>query len=64
MAQQLLARQLPGMGLGEAWAFPGYYTIVIKRDGRTFGLLSVNGVSGQVWFQSWHGGFIAERALP
>jgi len=63
LAQQFLQRQLPGMELGEAWSLPGYYTLVIERDGRTFGLLSVNGATGQVWFQSWHGGFIAERTL-
>ncbi|MFQ6090873.1 MAG: hypothetical protein ACE5LD_05480, partial [Candidatus Bipolaricaulia bacterium] len=64
LAQQFLVRQLPGTALGEVWTLPGYYTIVVNRDGRTFSLLSVNGVTGQVWLQSWHGGFIAEQVLP
>ncbi|NIV39466.1 MAG: hypothetical protein GWN58_61680 [Anaerolineae bacterium] len=64
LAQQFLARQLPGTALGEAWSLPGYYTLTINRDGRLFTLLSVNGLTGQVWLQSWHGGLIAEQAVP
>ena len=38
--------------------FYGYYTIHILRDGKIYGMLSVNGYTGQVWFHSWHGQFL------
>jgi len=44
-------------------AFHGYYTLHFQRAGQIAGMLSVNGSSGQVWFHSWHGGFIQSRDL-
>jgi hypothetical protein len=38
--------------------FYGYYTIHTLRDGRVEGMLSVHGTTGQVWYHTWHGGFI------
>lgn len=40
--------------------FYGYYTMDYKLGGRTHGMLSVNGFTGQVWYHSWHGQFIQE----
>lgn len=40
--------------------FYGYYTIDFTINGKTAGMLSVNGYTGQVWIHSWHGGFIQE----
>ena len=42
-------------------AFPGYFTLDTTRSGKTFGMLSVNRVSGAVWYHGWHGTFAAER---
>ena len=42
-------------------AFPGYYTLDTTRNGKTFGMLSVNRVSGAIWYHGWHGTFVAER---
>lgn len=39
--------------------FDGYYTLHVWKDGRIYGMLSVHGETGQVWYHSWHGGFIA-----
>jgi hypothetical protein len=39
--------------------FPGYYTLHITTDGRISGMLSVNAYTGQVWFHTWHGTFVA-----
>ncbi len=39
--------------------FPGYYTLHITRDGQISGMLSVNAYTGQVWFHTWHGTFVA-----
>jgi hypothetical protein len=38
--------------------FYGYYTMDVKKDGMVLGMLSVNAFSGQVWYHTWHGGFI------
>lgn len=38
--------------------FYGYYTIHTLKDGKTEGMLSVNGYTGQVWYHTWHGAFI------
>ena len=38
--------------------FYGYYTIDVSKDGSTYGMLSVNGYTGSVWYHTWHGKFI------
>jgi hypothetical protein len=40
--------------------FYGYYTLDYEKDGTVFGMLSVNGYSGQVFVHTWHGAFIEE----
>lgn len=62
-AQSFLSAQLPGVTYGDANAFYGYYTVEIKRGGKTLGMLSVNGYSGQVWYHNWHGDFIQEKEV-
>lgn len=47
-----------GLDVGEAEAFPGYYTLHTLRDGRIDGMLSVNAATGDVWYHGWHGDFI------
>lgn len=37
---------------------PGYYEFMIQKDGKDFAELDVNGYSGQVWFENWHGPII------
>ena len=39
----------------------GYYTVHTLKDGKITGMLSVNGYSGEVWYHSWHGPFIASK---
>jgi hypothetical protein len=61
-AQQYLDSYLPGAtAADEADAFYGYYTIHVLRNGQVYGMLSVNGTTGQVWYHTWHGDFIAMR---
>jgi len=43
-----------------ATQFYGYYTFDFTVNGKIAGMLSVNGFTGQVWYHSWHGGFIQE----
>jgi hypothetical protein len=58
-AQTYLDSALPGATVAEdADAFYGYYTIDVMKDGKVYGMLSVNGSTGQVIYHSWHGTFI------
>jgi hypothetical protein len=57
-AQHWLDSNLPGRTAGEADAFHGYYTLHFLKDGQIDGMLSVHGSSGDVWYHSWHGGFV------
>jgi hypothetical protein len=60
-AQQYLTSYLPGTTTGDVTAFYGYYTVeVLNSNGTTYGMLSVNGYTGQIWFHTWHGAFIQE----
>ena len=60
-AQQYLTSYLPGTTTGDVTTFYGYYTIeVLNSNGTPYGMLSVNGYTGQVWFHTWHGTFIQE----
>lgn len=58
-AQRWLDLNYPGSTVEEPERFYGYYTIDVLRDGQIFGMLSVNGYSGDVWYHSWHGDFIS-----
>ncbi len=59
-AQQYLNTALPGTAVGDSTTFYGYHTIEVLSNGSTYGMLSVNGYTGQVWFHTWHGTFIQE----
>jgi len=45
----------------EADRFYGYYTLHVLKDGQIYGMLSVNGYTGQVWYHSWHGPFLGMK---
>ncbi len=61
-AQQWLDANLPGAQLADdQMQFYGYYTLDFLKDGKTAGMLSVNGYTGQVWYHTWHGAFISEK---
>ncbi len=59
-AQQYLTTYLLGTTTGDVATFPGYYTIEIVNGTTPYGMLSVNGYSGQIWYHTWHGAFIQE----
>jgi hypothetical protein len=61
IADAYLSRVSPGSKAEEPEKFYGYYTIDTEKDGKTSGMLSVNGYSGEVWYHSWHGPFIAKQ---
>jgi hypothetical protein len=60
IAQQYLDTYIPGTTTGDVAIFYGYYTIEILNGTTPYGMLSVNGYNGYVWFHTWHGAFIAE----
>jgi hypothetical protein len=60
-AQKFVDGYLPGAKVGQLERFYGYYTLHVLKDGQIYGMLSVNGYTGQVWYHSWHGQFIAEK---
>lgn len=66
IADEWLAGQDGGEGLTAAAgdAFPGYYTLHTLREGKVDGMLSVNATSGDVWYHSWHGTFVAMSEAP
>lgn len=38
--------------------FYGYYTFHVMKENVTTGMMSVNGISGEVWYHDWHGKLI------
>ncbi len=62
-AQQYLTSYLPGTTVGDITTFYGYYTLEVLNGSSTYGMLSVNGYTGQVWYHTWHGAFIQELEL-
>ncbi|MEU3516245.1 hypothetical protein ABZ770_13305 [Streptomyces sp. NPDC006654] len=59
IGRQWLDDHHTGWTPGEAEQFPGYYTLHTLAHGKITGMLSVNATTGQVWYHSWHGDFIA-----
>ncbi|MBS7623398.1 hypothetical protein KEJ39_06970 [Candidatus Bathyarchaeota archaeon] len=63
IAQAYLDSYLPGSTIEHPDTFYGYYTVHVLRDGKVYGMLSVNGYTGQVWYHTWHGAFIQMKEL-
>jgi hypothetical protein len=59
-AQQFLTANVPGTTTGDVTTFYGYYTIEVLNGTTPYGMLSVNGYNGQIWFHTWHGAFVQE----
>jgi hypothetical protein len=59
-AQQYLNTYLQVTSTGDVTTFYGYYTIEILNGTTPYGMISVNGYTGQVWPHTWHGAFIQE----
>jgi hypothetical protein len=58
IAQDFLDKVYPGAEADDPHPFYGYYTIHTTRNGRIFGMLSVNAFDGSVWYHNWHGEYI------
>jgi hypothetical protein len=62
-ALEYLKGYLPGATVEKPDVFYGYYTVHTLKNGEVYGMLSVNGYTGQVWYHSWHGTFISMKEL-
>lgn len=60
IARDFLDVAYPGTEADEIVAYYGYYTIMTELEGEHYGMLSVNGYSGDIWYHTWHGIFISE----
>jgi hypothetical protein len=61
--QEFIDQYLPGAKVEKPDRFYGYYTLHVVQDGEIYGMLSVNGYTGQVWYHSWHGRFLGMKEL-
>jgi len=59
IAQQWLDQYQAGSATEAPDSFPGYYTVHTTKGGAISGMLSVNAYTGQVWYHTWHGTFVA-----
>lgn len=57
-AQGFLDERFPGTIADDVHPFYGYYTIHVMKDNTVFGMLSVNGATGHVWYHNWHGAYV------
>jgi hypothetical protein len=63
-AQEYLDKVAPGAQVNAGgFSFYGYYTFDYSIDGKTAGMLSVHGSTGDVWLHTWHGSFVAEKEM-
>ncbi len=63
IAQQYLNSSLPGKTAGDADTYYGYYNIDVMMNGSTFGMISINGYTSQVWYHTWHGIYVQALTL-
>ena len=63
-AAQYLKSYLPNTTVEDKGdTFYGYYNFDVLQNGKTYGMLSVNGYTGAVWYHTWHGTFIGVKEL-
>lgn len=65
-AIDFLRQRFPAVALTlstSADKFYGYYNFDVNGPSGKYGMLSVNGMTGQVWYHTWHGNFIQGREL-
>lgn len=63
-ASQYLKTYLPNATVEDTGdTFYGYYNFDVLQNGKTYGMLSVNGYTGAVWYHTWHGDFVSAKSL-
>ncbi len=61
--QQYLNTSYPGTTVGQVTTFYGYYTMQVLKGGNIYGMLTVNGQTGQVLYCTWLGTFMQRMVL-
>lgn len=61
IAQKWLDANRSGERAQESDSYPGYFTMDTTVAGKTLSMLSVNAVTGAVWYHTWHGRFVASE---
>ena len=61
LADAWLQADRPGESVTSVDAYPGYCTLDTAAAGRPVGMLSVNATTGEVWYHTWHGTFLAKE---
>lgn len=63
-AQAFLKAFLPTTTLAaQADTFYGYYNFDVLRDSKPHGMLSVNAITGAVWYHTWHGEYLGAKEI-
>lgn len=63
-AEQFVKANLPNATVEkEGDTFYAYYNFDVLQNGNTYGMLSVNGYTGTVWYHTWHGTFVATKTV-
>ncbi|NWG10700.1 hypothetical protein HXY33_02965 [Candidatus Bathyarchaeota archaeon] len=57
-AQEYLYEYFSGTIAEEVHSFYGYNIIHVMKEGKIFGMLSVNSATRQVWYHNWHGAYV------
>jgi hypothetical protein len=62
-AQQYLNTNYPGTTVGQVTTFYGYYTMQVLKGTSIYGMLTVNGQTGQVLYCTWLGTFMQRMVI-
>jgi hypothetical protein len=62
-AQQYLNTNYPGTTVGQTTTFYGYYTMQVLKETNYYGMMTVNGQTGQVIYCSWLGTFMQRMVI-
>ncbi|MGA2680548.1 MAG: hypothetical protein ABSF44_01965 [Candidatus Bathyarchaeia archaeon] len=63
VAQQYLNANYTGTTIGQVTTFYGYYIMQALKDGNIYGMITINGQTGQVLYCSWLGTFMQRMAV-
>ena len=63
VAQQYLNANYTGTTIGQVTTFYGYYTMQVLKDGNIYGMITINGQTGQVLYCSWLGTFMQRTVI-
>ena len=63
VAQQYLNTNYPGTTVGQTTTFDGYYEMQVLKGTNYYGMITVNGKTGQVLYCKWLGTFMQRMVI-